>query len=106
VKRRPRDECVIQRDTHPALINDVIAEKLLTNLGAASAPPRRDGGPSSLLTGLLRAPASETWRGNRAAKAEFYRATSAVGTRSIDVAKVDAAVFDRNANGRQGAAHV
>ena len=35
VKRRPRDEWVIQRDTHRALISDAIAETLLANLEAA-----------------------------------------------------------------------
>ena len=47
VKRRPRDEWVIQRDTHPALISDAIAETLLANLGAAGTPRGAIADPSS-----------------------------------------------------------
>jgi hypothetical protein len=92
-KRRPRDEWVIQRDTHTALVSDAIAETLLANLEAAGTPARRDHGPKFLLTGLLRTPAGEAWHGNRTAKAEFYRATAATGTRNMAATKVDAAVI-------------
>jgi len=94
IKRRPRDEWVMQRDTHQALISDAVAETLLANLDAAGTPSRRDHGPKFLLTGLLRTPAGEAWHGNRTAKAEFYRATAATGTRNMAAAKVDAAVID------------
>jgi len=101
VKRRPRDEWVIQRDTHRALISDAIAETLLANLEAAGTPTQRDRGPKFLLTGLLRTPAGEAWHGNRTAKAEFYRATAATGTRNMAAAKVDAAVIDTMARDLQ-----
>jgi site-specific DNA recombinase len=94
VKRRPRDEWVIQRDTHQALISDAIAETLLAKLDGAGTPSRRDRGPTYLLTGLLRTPAGEAWHGNRTAKAEFYRAAASSGTRNMAAAKVDAAVID------------
>jgi hypothetical protein len=93
-KRRPREEWVIQRDTHPALISHAIAEALLANLEAAGKAQRRDKAGALLLTGLLRTPAGKPWHGNRTARAEVYRASIGKRTRSILTTKVDAAVID------------
>ncbi len=73
VKRRPRGEWVIQRNTHEALISDPIAEALLSQLEQANHSNPRDRHGSLLLTGLLKAPEGTPWRANRTAKAEFYR---------------------------------
>lgn len=63
-KRRPRKEWVIQRDTHPALIDDKAAEGLLSRLetmgGQRSTAARAQG--RSLLSGLLVAPDGSAWR--------------------------------------------
>ena len=94
VKRRPRAEWVIQRDTHAALISDAIAETLLVQLEQAGTPSRRDRGAAYLLTGLLRTPEGKPWHGNRTPKSELYRAAMSKGTRSFLTAQVDAAVVD------------
>jgi site-specific DNA recombinase len=105
-KRRPRDEWVIQRDTHPALISDAVAETLLAKLDAAGMPSRRDRGGAYLLTGLLRTPAGEAWKGGRTPKFEFYRASMGSKTRSIAAARVDATVIDTVARDLQSSSFV
>jgi site-specific DNA recombinase len=64
---RPREEWVIQRDTHAAAISEADADALLARLGA----PRRarDRGEAYLLAGLLRSPSGAAWQGN----AGYYR---------------------------------
>jgi site-specific DNA recombinase len=59
---RPREEWLIQRNTHPAAISDEEAERLLARLGA----PRRtrNHGEGYILAGLLRAPSGAAWHGN------------------------------------------
>ena len=106
VKRRPRNEWVMQRDTHPALISDAVAETLLTNLEAAGQPDRRDRGGTYLLTGLLRTPGGVPWQGNRTTKAEFYRARLGKTSRNMPTSKVDAAVIDTVARDLQSAEFV
>jgi hypothetical protein len=106
VKRRPRNEWVMQRDTHPALISDAAAETLLANLEAAGQPDGRDRGGTYLLTGLLRTPSGVPWQGNRTAKAEFYRARFGKSSRKMPTSKVDAAVIDTVARDLQSAEFV
>lgn len=79
---RPREEWVIQRDTHAAAIPEADAEALLARLGA----PRRtrDRGGAYLLTGLLRAPTGASWQGN----AGYYR----MGRKNISAAHLEAEV--------------
>jgi hypothetical protein len=66
-KRRPRSDWLIKRDTHPALISDDEAERLLglleqkTKDRAARAPVQRDRESSALLGGLLYAPDGAKW---------------------------------------------
>lgn len=66
-KRRPRSEWVVQRDTHPALISDDEAERLLANLEGYShrAPRTREAG--YLLTGMLVTPDGKPFHGDRGA---------------------------------------
>lgn len=63
-KRRPRSEWVIQRDTHPAMIDDNAAELLLARLealgGQRNAGARAQG--RTLLSGLLVDRAGAAWR--------------------------------------------
>lgn len=65
-KRRPRNEWVIRRETHPGLITEGEAEALLEQLDKSPqhrAAMRRT--PAAyLLTGLLKTPAGGAWRGN------------------------------------------
>ena len=84
LKRRPRSEWVIQRDTHEALISEAIAETLLTRLDQANRRgPREPRSTSFLLTGLLKTPGGDVWRANRTAKAEYYRFTTRDGVRNV-----------------------
>ena len=94
VKRRPRSEWVIQRDTHPALVSDAIAETVLQQVERASHRDTRQTSATYLLTGLLKTPAGAPWHGNRTAQSEFYRAKAASGTRSMLSAKIDRTVIE------------
>ena len=93
-KRRPRDQWVIQRDTHPALISDAVAEALLVQLETLGTGKSRDRAPAFLLSGLLRTPSGDRWYGNRTAKAGFYRVKTSAGSRNMPVAKVDSIVVE------------
>lgn len=62
-KRRPRDEWVMQRDTHPALITDAEAETILGRLTSGTHSKRRTKAVY-LLTGVLEDEAGNPWRGN------------------------------------------
>jgi hypothetical protein len=94
VKRRPRSEWVIQRDTHPALVSDAIAETVLQQVERASHRDSRQTSPTYLLTGLLKTPAGAPWHGNRTSRSEFYRASGATSSRSMPAARVDRAVIE------------
>jgi DNA invertase Pin-like site-specific DNA recombinase len=61
VKRRPRSEWVIQRDTHPALVSEAIAETVLQQIERASHSDSRQSAATYLLTGLLKTPAGAPW---------------------------------------------
>ncbi len=106
VKRRPRSEWVIQRDTHPALVSDAIAETVLQQVERASHRNNRQTSATYLLTGLLKTPAGAPWHGNRTARSEFYRASSTAGSRSMPAARVDRAVIETVAKDLQSAQFV
>jgi DNA invertase Pin-like site-specific DNA recombinase len=63
-KYRSRDEWVIQRETHPALITEAQAELILAALEQRRKPRRRSA--SHVLTGVLVAPTGERWEGSGA----------------------------------------
>jgi len=66
VKRRPRGEWVIQRNTHDALISDAIAEALLVQLDKADHQPAR-----TIALTVAHGPTQRT--GRRAAAGELYQ---------------------------------
>ena len=71
VKRKPRSEWHLTRDTHPPLITDAEAEAILARLEARAGLRTRDGDRLYLLSGLLvneagQAYAGETVRGQGA----------------------------------------
>lgn len=88
-KRRPRSEWQIQRDTHPALITEEEAERILANLAAYSVKrPRRTSG-DYLLTGLLKTSDGVAWHGDSSHGGRYYR----VGTQSAPKREVEEAVL-------------
>lgn len=87
-KRRPREEWIIQKNTHPALITDEEAEQVLKNL---NENPWQKGGHASsdyLLTGLLKTPDGLPWYGDRKVN---YRTKPTDGSKSrwLKTADVD-----------------
>lgn len=62
-KRRAREQWVIHRDTHSALITDGEAEAILAQLENSKHGKRRTAA-TYLLTGLLQAPDGAQWSGN------------------------------------------
>jgi site-specific DNA recombinase len=71
VKRRPRAEWIIQRNTHEALITDIEAEALLVRL--ESFDRAHHSHADYLLTGLLKAPDGTNWRGSDGGAGGYYR---------------------------------
>lgn len=71
VKRRPRADWVIQKDTHPALITEAEAERLLVRL--ESFDRGHHAHADYLLTGLLKSPAGTNWRGSDGGAGGYYR---------------------------------
>lgn len=73
-KRRPREEWVIQRDTHEALISDAEAEAILAQLATSkigrAVSQAKCAASSYLLTGLLVTSDGRPWTG---AKGRYYR---------------------------------
>jgi site-specific DNA recombinase len=63
--RRPRAEWMIQRDTHPALITEAEAEKLIARLEAQESARLRRRGSNYLLSGLIVRPDGTAWYGDR-----------------------------------------
>jgi hypothetical protein len=94
-KRNPREEWLIQRNTHEALITDAEAEALLAQLAtsdigrAVSAAKGAVG--RHLLGGLLVAPNGQPWRG----EGQQYRLRNLAGGRGhrVSAAIVDQAVL-------------
>lgn len=76
-KRRPRDEWVIQRDTHEALITWDQAEALLDRLEnsshGAAVSAGKSGRSQYLLTGLLTSPTGGKWWGHQQRGKVYYR---------------------------------
>ena len=71
VKRRPRKDWQLQRDTHEALISDEDAETLLVKL--ESFDRGHHSHADYLLTGLLKAPDGTNWRGSDGGAGGYYR---------------------------------
>lgn len=87
-KRRPRAEWLIQRDTHPALIDDSAAEAILRQQERALQGRRVRASPM-LLSGLLQAPDGAAWHGDGCGS---YRLGKG---RKIAAHRVDRAVLAR-----------
>lgn len=97
-KFRPRDEWVIQRDTHPALISEAAAEALLAQLAQRKITRHRDDS-RRLLAGLLMAPDGDRWH----ASAAHYRLRPAGGkSRYVAAEALDAAVLGQLARDLRG----
>lgn len=64
VKRRPRSEWIVQRDTHPRLITDDEAEALIRALETSSKANSRRSRADYLLSGILKAPDGTPWHGD------------------------------------------
>lgn len=71
VKRRPRAEWVVQKNTHEALITEEEAEALLVRL--ESFDRGHHAHADYLLTGLLKAPDGVNWRGSDGGAGGYYR---------------------------------
>jgi site-specific DNA recombinase len=101
VKRRPRSEWVVQRDTHPALVSDAVAETVLQRIEKATHRDSRQTAATYLLTGLLKMPDGAPWHGNRSSSAELYRAQTSRGGRNMLAERVERAVIETVANDLQ-----
>ena len=97
-KFRPRDEWIIQRDTHPALINDAEAEAILHQLQTstlADAIRRAKQGISKyLLTGLLYTPSGQAWEGWRGIRYRL-KPTGTQKGRYVDMTALDTAITNQ-----------
>lgn len=95
--RKPREEWLVQRDTHPALITDAEAESILSqrfNSDAGKAVSAGKGAVGkSLLGGVLVAPDGTPWR----VQGAHYRLRKAPGRRGkiVKAAAVDEAVVSQ-----------
>ncbi len=84
VKRRPRSEWLMQRDTHQALISDAEAEAILQKLESGRIKTYRTRA-THLLTGILSTADGSALHGD----GEYYR----LGKKSVKAARVDGAVL-------------
>lgn len=100
VKRRPRSEWVIQRNTHEALITDDEAEALIHALEHSSKASSRRTRADYLLSGVLRTPDGQAWHGDGEG---FYRVGKG---RRIKAEKVDQAVLEQIAEHLQDSAFI
>lgn len=91
-KRKPRGEWHIARDTHPALITEAEAERILAQLTARATPRQRQGARIYLLSGLLQDPQAQPYSGETTKGQAFYRLGK--GPR-IAAHIIDTAVLDR-----------
>ena len=95
-KRRPRDQWVIRRDTHPALITDAEAERIIAMLEAKAAARTerardvRARQSPALLGGILFAPDGSKWW----SEADRYRLKGGGVSKSIPRRKLDKAILD------------
>lgn len=86
IKRRPRAEWIMQRDTHQALITEAEAEAILQRLEAGRTKTYSTRA-THLLTGLLASTEAAQWHGN----GEYYR----LGKKSVKAARVDGAILQQ-----------
>ena len=89
VKRRPRAEWLMQRDTHQALITEAEAESILAKLDAGRIKSYRTRA-KHLLTGMLVNAEGDAMHGDGL----YYRA----GKKSVKAARVDGAVLEKVAD--------
>ena len=87
-KRRPREEWMIQRETHAALITNDQAEKILANLATKQERFVRPGAREYLLKGILVDPAGQPWHGDGG---DHYRLGK---TRRIASKRIERSVLD------------
>jgi len=87
-KVRPRAEWEVKRGTHPALISDDEADRILAALERRRAKSTQGGGREYLLAGLLATPAGGRWHGS---DGNFYRngKRGRILARRVDVAVLD-----------------
>jgi site-specific DNA recombinase len=90
VKRRPRAEWLIKRDTHPALITDAEAESILARLESGRRP-RYQTDSVYLLSGILETTDGRPWHGKGQG---FYK----LGPKSIAAHRVEGAVLAKLAS--------
>lgn len=93
VKRRPRADWVIQSSTHPALISDDEAERLIAELEASPFKRTRRTAATALLTGLLKTPDGFPWYSDNGGK--HYRVGKKGQGRKVRAAPVDQVVVGR-----------
>ena len=96
VKRRPRGEWIVQRDTHPAMITDDEAEALIRSLEISSKANSRRTRSDYLLTGILKAPDGTAWHGDGEG---FYRIGKG---KRVKAETVEAAVLAQLAENLKG----
>ena len=89
VKRRPRSEWLMQRDTHQALISDTEAEAILQKPESGRIKTYRTRA-THLLTGILSTADGSALHGD----GEYYR----LGKKSVKAARVDGAILGRVAD--------
>ncbi|WP_368086235.1 recombinase family protein [Nitrosospira multiformis] len=97
VKRRPREEWVIQKNTHEALITDAEAETILEKLNSGRVTNYKTKA-KHLLTGILVTPDGELWHGN----AHRYRA----GSKNVNAEQIDSQVLEHISRDLQSPAFV
>jgi site-specific DNA recombinase len=88
VKRRPRSEWLLKRDTHPALITDAEAEIILATLEKGSRRRARTGPRVYVLAGLLHAPDGAAWHGDSG----NYRIGKG---RKVEASRLERAIVDQ-----------
>lgn len=97
-KRRPRDEWLIQRDTHKPLITWQQAETLIQRLEDSdigkAVSQAKTGNSNYLLTGLLTAPDGTKWWGE-SHKYYRYKGTGKQDSKYVRIEHVDDAVLQR-----------
>jgi DNA invertase Pin-like site-specific DNA recombinase len=88
-KRRPREEWVIKRDTHPALITDVEAEAILAQCERATQGRRSARAVDLLFSGLLVTPDGRAWHSDGCG---YYRLGKG---RKVSAARIEPAILER-----------
>ena len=97
VKRRPRTEWIIQRDTHPTLITDDEAEAILQKLDAGRIKTYRTRA-KHLLTGILTNQEGQLLHGD----GEYYRHDK----KSVKASRVDGAILQQITSDLQSEAFI